>query len=274
MTEFLTRPGGTIGYDVAGDGPLVVCIAGMGELRSSYRHTMPALVEASYRVATFDLRGHGDSATTFDAYDDEAAASDALALIEHLESDGAVILGNSMGAAAAVLAAAARPQVVRGMVLLGPFVRNPQSNWFQQWLMSVSLKGFWGRAAWRSYHKSLSPSGEAADTAAHQQAVQNSLRNPEKWQAFQRTATSSHAAAEAALPQLKCPALVVMGSKDRDFSDPADEAKWIASVLNAEVLMVDGAGHYPMAEQPAAVNPSLVAFVTAHQSAHRLSPDA
>ncbi|HYM84544.1 MAG TPA: alpha/beta hydrolase, partial [Candidatus Dormibacteraeota bacterium] len=28
------RPGGRIAYDVAGEGPLVVCVPGMGDLRS------------------------------------------------------------------------------------------------------------------------------------------------------------------------------------------------------------------------------------------------
>jgi len=78
---------------------------GMGELRSSYRHTRPALVHAGFRVATMDLRGHGDSDATFAAYDDVAAGTDALALIEHLRQP-AVLIGNSMSAGAAVWAAA------------------------------------------------------------------------------------------------------------------------------------------------------------------------
>jgi len=68
--RFLDRPEGRIAYEVAGSGPLVVCVPGMGELRSSYRHTVPALVAVGFSVATVDLRGHGDSDATFTAYDD------------------------------------------------------------------------------------------------------------------------------------------------------------------------------------------------------------
>ena len=99
---------GRIAYDVTGSGPLVVAVPGMGDLRSSYRHLAPALVAAGFRVATMDLRGHGDSDTTFAAYDDPAAASDVIALIEHLGGP-ALVIGNSMGAAAAVIAAAENP---------------------------------------------------------------------------------------------------------------------------------------------------------------------
>ena len=73
-TSYLDRGEGRIAYDVQGTGPLVVCLHGMGDLRSVYRFTVPALVEAGYRVATMDLRGHGDSDDTFSAFDDVAAA--------------------------------------------------------------------------------------------------------------------------------------------------------------------------------------------------------
>lgn len=50
----------------------------MGELPSSYRHTAGPLADAGYRVATMDLRGHGDSDAMFGSYDDVAAGADSL----------------------------------------------------------------------------------------------------------------------------------------------------------------------------------------------------
>src|ERR1700712_5492034 len=96
-TQWLDRPGGRIAFDSVGAGPLVVCVPGMGELRSTYRATAPTLAAAGHRVVTMDLRGHGDSDATFDAYDDVAAGGDILALIEQLGGP-AVVIGNSMGA--------------------------------------------------------------------------------------------------------------------------------------------------------------------------------
>ena len=49
-TSYLARPGGRIGYDVAGEGPLVVLVPGMGDLRAGYRFLAPALRAAGYRV--------------------------------------------------------------------------------------------------------------------------------------------------------------------------------------------------------------------------------
>ncbi|HZB96601.1 MAG TPA: alpha/beta fold hydrolase, partial [Herpetosiphonaceae bacterium] len=69
-TAYLSRRDGRIGYDVAGDGPLVVLVPGMGDLRAAYRYLAPVLREAGYGVACTDLRGHGESDATFTSYGD------------------------------------------------------------------------------------------------------------------------------------------------------------------------------------------------------------
>jgi hypothetical protein len=51
-TQFLRRDEGRVAYEVSGEGPLVVCVPGMGELRSVYRYTVPALVANGFRVAS------------------------------------------------------------------------------------------------------------------------------------------------------------------------------------------------------------------------------
>ena len=51
-------------------------------------------------------------------------------------------------------------------------------------------------------------------------------------------------------PVVKAPTLVVMGTKDPDFSDPAAEARVVAARLGGEVELIEGAGHYPHAEMP------------------------
>lgn len=258
--SFLNLTEGRIAYDVTGEGPLVVCVPGMGDLRQAYCHTVPALVAAGLRVATFDLRGHGDSDLGFTASDDEAAASDLLALIDHLGGGPAVVVGNSMGAGAAVIAAAQAPAKVAGLALLGPFVRNPEVGRVKQLAMRFALVKPWGPAAWKAYRRSAFPGRKPADFAEHEALVHERLRRPGRWAAFQQTARTTHAPAEAALPGVSAPALVVMGTADPDWPDATAEARWAAEALHAELLLVDGAGHYPMAEEPDRVNPALVAF--------------
>jgi hypothetical protein len=51
--SYLDRGEGRIAYDVQGEGPLVICVPGMGDLRSVFRFTVPALLAAGYRVAQY-----------------------------------------------------------------------------------------------------------------------------------------------------------------------------------------------------------------------------
>ena len=109
---------------MSGTGPLLLLVPGMGDLRGSYRFLAPALRAAGYRVACTDLRGHGDSDASFsETYGDRETAGDTIALIEAL-GEPAVVIGNSMGAGPATLVAAERSELVRGLVLIGLFVRN------------------------------------------------------------------------------------------------------------------------------------------------------
>lgn len=258
--RMLPREEGRIAYDIRGTGPLLVCLPGMGELRGSYRHNVGVLAGAGFRVAAMDLRGHGDSDATFTGYDDVAAGSDALALVEELGGP-AVVVGNSMGAGAAVWAAAERPDLVAGIVLIGPFVRQVPINPAMAWAFRAAMSGPWAPAVWHRYLPSLYPCRKPADFEAHRAAVRASMRRPGHARAFSATTRTSHAPAQARLAQVHQPALVVMGSADPDFPDPAAEAGWIVDHLtDAQQLLVHGAGHYPQAEAPETVNPALVAF--------------
>ncbi|HTY72136.1 MAG TPA: alpha/beta hydrolase [Actinomycetes bacterium] len=259
-TNYLQRPHGRIAYDVAGSGPLVVCIPGMGELRSTYRALVPALVAAGHRVAIMDLRGHGDSDASFDRYDDVAAGEDALALVEHLGGP-AVLVGNSMGAGAAVWAAVERPSAVNALVLTGPFVRDVPTGWFKAAVFRLTLLRPWGRAAWLAYYPKFFPGRRPADFDEHRAAIDASLRRPAYWRAFHATTHTSHAPAEARLDQVDVPVLVVMGDADPDFADPAVEGRLVAERLHGELVLVPGSGHYPHAEYPEVVTPAVCSFL-------------
>ncbi|MFD3443617.1 alpha/beta fold hydrolase [Microbacteriaceae bacterium 4G12] len=258
-THFLDRGTGRLAYDLRGDGPLVVCVPGMGELRSAYRFTVPALAAAGHRVATLDLRGHGESDDGFDAFDDAALADDILALVEHLGGP-ALVLGNSMAAGSAVMAAAEAPGSIAGLALLAPFVRNPPGGAAMSAVMRALLLKPWGPAVWKAYYRGLFPGRRPADFAEHSAEMAASFRRGAHWRSFQRTAQTSHAPAEARLEQVSCPVLVVMGERDRDWKDAAAEGRFVADALRGDLLLVPDSGHYPMSDSPEAVNPRLVAF--------------
>ena len=263
-TQYLQRPEGRIGYDVQGAGPLLVLVPGMGELRSSYRHLTPTLLAAGYTVATSDLRGHGDSDTSFTAYGDLETAGDISALIAEL-AGSAVIIGNSLAAGAAVIVAADLPAQVSGLVLLGPFVRNPPANRVILAVFRAMTAPLWVARMWKAYMPTLYSGKKPADFTEYRESVIASLRRPEYGKAFsQTTRETDHDPAEERIDAVRAPALVIMGERDPDFKDPAVEAEWIAGSLHGDVVMVEmvpEAGHYPQSQQPEITAEAVLGFL-------------
>jgi len=268
ITGFLTRPDGRIAYTSAGSGPLVVTSPGMGELRDTYRALTPELVAAGYRVVNLDLRGHGDSDTTFSRYDDEAVADDILAAVDEFGGGRpAVIVGNSMSAAAAVIAASHRPDGVAGLVLTGPLLRNPPLpalvGTAMRALMAVITARPWAASAWKAYLPFLYKGRVPADHAAYLARVAAAMRRPGHATAFSRLSRSlDHDPAERAAPGVRAPVLAFLGELDPDYPTPAAEGEWIAEHLDAEVVMVAESGHYPHAQRPDLVVPATLDFLS------------
>ena len=259
-TRYLTGPEGRIAYDVDGAGPLVILVPGMGDLRATYRFLAPALRDAGYRVAATDLRGHGDSDTSFATYGDAETATDIAALIEELGGP-AVVIGNSMAAGAAVIAAAEHPDLVRGLVLVGAFVRNGSTSAIQRLLFRVAMAPLWAPTMWKSYLPKLYAGRKPDDFAAYRDQVVAALHRPGHARAFSRTTHTNHDVAEARLGDVKAPTLVIMGGSDPDFPDPKAEADWIATTLHGSAVIVPEAGHYPQSQQAEATNDAVIAFV-------------
>jgi pimeloyl-ACP methyl ester carboxylesterase len=94
---------------------------------------------------------------------------------------------------------------------------------------------------------------------------------------FLKTFKSTPADAEKQLPNVKCPALVIMGTADPDFASPRAEGEAIVAAMPAglgTVAMVDGAGHYPHAQSPEAVAGLVIAFLKEHAEYRGRSSDA
>ena len=140
-TQFLNTSGGQIAYEVSGSGPLVVCVPGMGDLRAEYRFLTPLLVQAGFRVASMDVRGHGESSTRWSDFTVAGVGSDILALIRELGTGPAYIIGASMAAGAAIWAAAEAPALVSGIALLGPAARGKLSWWMRALLRRFADAG-------------------------------------------------------------------------------------------------------------------------------------
>ncbi len=259
-TQFLQVEGGQIAYDDAGSGPLVVCAPGMGDLRGEFRFLVPQLLAAGYRVATLDVRGHGESSVRWADYSVAGVGSDILALIRRLEAGPAVVVGNSMAAGAAVWAAAEAPGQVSGLALIGPAVHG-DPGWPYRLLLAGLFARPWGPSAWLAYYGTLFPSRKPADWADYTAGLKRNLTQPGRLEALHQMMIASKAASAARLARVSAPALILMGSRDPDFKAPEAEAQWVAAQVKGAYRMIPGAGHYPFTEMPEVTGPQIVAFL-------------
>jgi len=263
MSKILQRPGGTIGYDdTGGTGTLAIAAPGMGDLRQVYRHLIPESTKRGMRVVTMDMRGMGDSTVGWPDYSDAAIGTDMLALAHHLAAGPAVLIGNSLSASSAVIAAVDDPSAVAGLVLIGPFAREIATPGWQKLLFRIMLSPPWGKAAWVSYYRNqMYPGDKPLDHDDYVAKLKANLSEPGRYKAFHSLAFNSHLESESRLERVACPVLVIMGTADPDFPDPQVEARSLAEVLGAELRLIDGAGHYPQAQTPDQVADAIATFI-------------
>ena len=259
-TQYLIHANGRIAYDDFGNGPLVLCVPSMGDVRGEYRFLIPQLVSAGYRAVSMDVRGHGETSTDWNDYSVAGVGKDILALIRELDAGPATIVGTSMAAGAAVWAAAEAPDLVRGIVMVGPFVRG-DGNWFLDTLFSIMFARPWGPSMWVKYYSTLYPSRKPEDFLEYRAALQRNLKEPGRLESLLQMIRVSKKASEERIPKVKKPVLVLMGSKDPDFKNPESEAQWVAENLNGTYTMIQNTGHYPHAEMPEVTGPLMLTFL-------------
>ncbi|MGQ4406736.1 alpha/beta fold hydrolase [Streptomyces hayashii] len=271
MTEYLTVDGGTIAYEVAGSGPLVVLAHGMGDSRAAYRAVVPPLLAAGYRVAAVDLRGCGESSVDWPDWSRTAIAGDLLAVVRHLGGP-AVLVGHSVSGGAATIAAAQDPSLITAVVELAPFTRKQSPRLgdlrvkrFRQAMPRLVGAGVLGSVPlWRSYLDVAYPGAKPADWAERLGLIESRLREPGRMKAMQGMGRSAPTDAGAQLGAVRCPVLVVMGTPDPDWADPHAEGSAVVDALPSglgRLEMIEGAGHYPHHQFPDRVAALVLAFL-------------
>jgi pimeloyl-ACP methyl ester carboxylesterase len=126
-TRHFTHEGQRLVFDEYGSGRRpVVLLPGLLLSRKMHGPLAEALAERGHRVFCLDFLGHGDSDRPPEMwnYSMTMFGAQALALLDHLEIERAVIGGTSLGANATLEAAARGPERVRGMLVEMPVLDN------------------------------------------------------------------------------------------------------------------------------------------------------
>jgi pimeloyl-ACP methyl ester carboxylesterase len=114
---FAKSEGADIYYEVHGEGPAVLFVHGSGGHHAAWWQQVPYFTSRGYSVVTLDLRGFGRSTSNQDEYDSLEFPGDILAVIDDAGIGRAVMVGQSIGASAALKVAVAHPDRAAGVVL-------------------------------------------------------------------------------------------------------------------------------------------------------------
>lgn len=249
-----------LGYDDRGRGDPVVLIHGHPFDR---RMWAPQLEELSdeLRLLAPDLPGYGASAPVSPKITMRELADGVLGLLDAVEIGRATIVGLSMGGLVAMELGLAHPERVAGLVLAATTaapVTEEEAEARRTQAMEIEHTGM------------LTPALEMAKRLFGPDA----RRNPELVAAvFTMMVSTPPAGAAAALrgraerpdyssllPGLCVPALVIVGDHD-SWAPRAVTDQLMASLPDAELLRLPGAGHLPNLEDPERFNAALRAFV-------------
>jgi pimeloyl-ACP methyl ester carboxylesterase len=243
---------GLAGLDFGGDGPPVALLHGLAGYAGDWTETAGWLTERC-RVVALDARGHGRSERVPADVSRTAHVADAALAIERLRLDPVVVVGQSLGGQTALLLAAQRPELVRGLVLAdaGPGggedaeaveanladLRRSLSRWPVPFASRDAAVAFFGGP---------SLSAETwADGLEH--------RDAGWWPAFDvevMVQTLREAASRGyweEWEQITCPVLVVRAGEGSHIS--ATDARAMAD--RAQLVELAGAGHDLHLERPA-----------------------
>jgi pimeloyl-ACP methyl ester carboxylesterase len=129
--KFVTTNGIKMHYVEQGSGPLVVLCHGWPESWYSYRHQIPALAAAGFRVVAPDQRGYGqtDGPEPISAYNIFQLTGDIIGLVHALGESEAIIIGHDWGSVVTQYCSLFRPDIFKAVVLLSvPYLPRMRGN--------------------------------------------------------------------------------------------------------------------------------------------------
>ncbi len=253
---------------VAGEGPLLVFLHGIGGNRTNWDSQLPAFAPHFTAVA-WDARGYGDSEDYAGPLDFADFSRDLLRVLDHFGAERAHLCGLSMGGRIAQDFYPRYPDRVASMVLCGTFAgvdpADPRSGRTQSSDAFVASR--------------IQPYLDGADPAERAPDGVSWLMAPDRSEEAFRNAVAAHAAIHvesyvktvrasadydrvADLPRIAVPVLLVFGDRD-PLTPPAVGAYMQENIPDASLEIVAGAGHLVNLERPEAFNRIVLRFLLA-----------
>ena len=258
-------------YEDHGTGQPVVLIHGYPLNAHSWEKQEHVLLQAGYRVITYDRRGFGQSSRPTVGYDYDTFAEDLDAVLEQLELTGCVLVGFCMGTAEVTryLSTFGSSRVSKAVLIgaIPPFLLKTQDNpdgVEQSVFDDIKAAVIADRPAYfKSFFDNSYNVDVLAGTRISYQAWQNSFNV-----ALAASAHAAHACIDTwltdfrdDLPMIDVPVLLIHGDADRILPYRNTAKRLPGLIKDLIVVAVKGGPHNIAWTHPDVVNPALLDFL-------------
>ncbi|MFE6870906.1 alpha/beta fold hydrolase [Kitasatospora sp. NPDC057692] len=259
-------------YEDRGTGQPVVLIHGFPLNGDSWERQSAALLDAGYRVITYDRRGFGSSSQPTTGYDYDTFTADLHTLLETLDVRDAVLVGFSMGTGETARYVAKygteRIAKVAFLASLEPWLlkndENPEGaapkEFFDGVVAAVKADRF---AFYTNFFSDFYNLDENLGTRISEEAVRNSWNVAASGGAFAASAAPStwYTDFRADVASIDIPALILHGTGDRTLPIDATARQFHKALPAADYVEIEGAPHGLLWTHAEEVNAALLAFL-------------
>ena len=261
--DVITRDGVELVYwSWPGGGPPLLLLHGIGNY-ARYWDLFANAIAGRLRLVAPDARGHGESGRPDDGYAPEEFVADALAVLDAAGIEGAVVVGHSMGGLHSIHLAAGHPERVRTLAIVDASPEPmPAGSERARRLLTERPARFADRDEARAYLERTSAGYSDAVYRNRLEFAFNEEKSGLVWrsdpEALERimSARSPHADRWAALREIRCPTLVVRGTRSNVLAD--DVARRMVRELRDGTLLELDAGHNVALERPRELTEAVV----------------
>jgi non-heme chloroperoxidase len=258
-------------YEDHGTGRPVVLIHGYPLNAHSWEKQEHVLLQAGYRVITYDRRGFGQSSQPTVGYDYDTFADDLDAVLEQLELVGCVLIGFCMGTGEVTryLATFGSSRVSKAVLIgaIPPFLLKTDDNpdgVEQSVFDDIKAAVIADRPAYfKNFLDNSYNIDVLAGTRISYQAWQNSFNV-----ALAASAHAAHACVDSWLTDFRddlamidIPVLLIHGDADRILPYPSTAKRLPGLIADLTVVTVKGGPHNVAWTHPDVVNPALLDFL-------------
>ena len=258
-------------YEDHGAGQPVVLIHGYPLSGRGWDKQVPALLNAGYRVITYDRRGFGQSSQPTIGYDYDTFAADLSTLLEYLDLRDAVLAGHSMGTGEVTryLGSYGSERVAKGVLVapIPPYLLQAGDN--PGGVPQSLFDGFAqaARADTPAWMKGF------LDNFYNMDTLRGTLVSDQAYQASWNLAVTASATAAVAciqtwetdfrddLPKIDVPMLVVQGDADQVLPIDKTGERLPGLIKDVRLVVIDGGPHAIPWTHADQVNTALLDFI-------------